>query len=303
MADKDKNTSFSARVKSELMEKNAEKKTMQSAELYAMLLFGAKRGVRKGDGEYLKFSSDNIEITKKTFTMIKKGFNIGIGAYLRAQGARKDVLRSGIVVKNILKELEKECFKDKSAGRAFLRGAFICAGSMSNPENGYHLEFVCSDEKQRDLLLGVSNGYSLKPRTVIRKKNHIVYFKEGEAISDLLNIMGAHRSLMELENTRILKEMRGNVNRRVNCETANIAKTVNAASRQLEDIAFLKEKGILETLPERLQEIALLRLEYPEATLTELSGMCSEPVGRSGINHRLRKLSEEASEHRQNGGT
>ena len=110
--------------------------------------------------------------------------------------------------------------------------------------------------------------------------------------------MGAHRSLMEFENLRILKEMRGNVNRRVNCETANIAKTVNAASRQLNDIAFLKEKGILWTLPETLQEIAILRADHPDATLSELSDMCKKPIGRSGINHRLRKLSEEADRYR-----
>ena len=291
-------TSFASSVKSELLSKSPSKGKTGNAELYAMLVFAGVKGKRKGDGEYIKISSDNPEISRKCFTLLKKGTNIEISARIRTyiRSGKND--RITILIKDPFLDRDKGLLKDKEAKRLFLRGAFESIGHMSNPESGYHLEFVCDSREKRDMLLGVCDTFSLKGRTVVRKRNHIVYFKEGETIADLLNIMGAHRSLMEFENLRILKEMRGNVNRRGNCETANIAKTVNAASRQLNDIAFLKEKGILWTLPETLQEIAILRADHPDATLSELSDMCKKPIGRSGINHRLRKLSEEADRYR-----
>ena len=129
-------------------------------------------------------------------------------------------------------------------------------------------------------------------KIVTRKKYYVVYLKEGAQIVHLLNIMEAHVALMNLENVRILKEMRNSVNRKVNCETANISKTVNAAVQQLQDIAYIREKAGLDSLPEHLREIALLRLEYPEAPLKELGTYLDPPVGKSGVNHRLRKISE-----------
>jgi hypothetical protein len=140
--------------------------------------------------------------------------------------------------------------------------------------------------------------FDLEARIVIRKKYFVVYFKEGEGIVDLLNIMEAHVALMELENTRILKEMRNSINRRVNCETANIAKTVNAATKQVEDIIYIKEHYGFENLTDNLQQIAEARLANPEATLKELGEMMDPPVGKSGVNHRLRKLGELADKLR-----
>jgi hypothetical protein len=124
----------------------------------------------------------------------------------------------------------------------------------------------------------------------------VVYVKEGEHIVDLLNIMEAHVALMDLENVRILKEMRNSVNRQVNCETANISKTVGAAVKQMEDIDYIRKKRGLESLPDNLREVALLRLEYPEASLKELGMRLSPTVGKSGVNHRLRRISEIAEE-------
>ncbi|MBO5281608.1 MAG: DNA-binding protein WhiA, partial [Lachnospiraceae bacterium] len=133
---------------------------------------------------------------------------------------------------------------------------------------------------------------------VLRKKYYVVYIKEGEGIVDLLNVMGAHVSLMNLENLRILKEMRNSINRRVNCETANITKTVNAAGRQIEDILYLREHYGLKKLSPGLREMAEVRLEYPDAPLKELGEYLDPPVGKSGVNHRLRKLSELAEQLR-----
>ena len=144
------------------------------------------------------------------------------------------------------------------------------------------------------------NGFGVDAKIVQRKKHFVVYLKEGSQIVDILNVMGAHVSLMELENVRILKEMRNSVNRKVNCETANIHKTVSAAVRQIEDIRYIQQKIGFEQLSEGLAEIARLRLEQPEATLKELGMMLSAPVGKSGVNHRLRKLSDIAEKLRDN---
>ena len=185
------------------------------------------------------------------------------------------------------KFLEKSCCR-----RAFLRGAFLCAGSVSDPEKGYHLEFVCSKEAKARQLRQVIQGFDIEAKIVLRKKYYVVYIKEGAGIVDLLNVMGAHVALMDLENLRILKEMRNSINRRVNCETANITKTVNAANRQIEDILFLRDHYGLQKLPPALRDMALARLEYPDAPLKELGQRLEPPVGKSGVNHRLRKLSE-----------
>jgi len=188
--------------------------------------------------------------------------------------------------------------KNACCQRAFLRGAFLGAGSISDPQKGYHMEFVCQDEAKALQLQQVIQGFAVDAKIVIRKKYYVVYLKEGTAIVDLLNIMGAHVSLMNLENLRIVKEMRNSINRRVNCETANISKTVNAATRQIEDIEYLRDHYGLHKLPAALRQMAEVRLEYPDAPLKELGEYLDPPVGKSGVNHRLRKLSELADKIR-----
>lgn len=194
-----------------------------------------------------------------------------------------------------------EEFPRENAARAFLRKAFLETGSMSNPEKGYHLEFVCENENQAKELLETMLIFDIEAKTVQRKRYTIVYLKESEDIVELLNVMGAHICLMNLENLRILKDMRNSINRRVNCETANISKTVSAANKQIEDIQYLKEHYGFEDLSENLRQVAEMRLAYPDATLKELGEYLVPPVGKSGVNHRLRKLSELADSIR--GGT
>ena len=143
------------------------------------------------------------------------------------------------------------------------------------------------------------SSFGLDAKIVPRKKTFVVYLKEGSQIVDILNVMEAHISLMELENVRILKEMRNSVNRKVNCETANINKTVSAAVKQVEDITYLRDTVGFENLPENLVEAANARLANPEASLKELGEALTPPVGKSGINHRLRRLSEMADKVRQ----
>ena len=162
---------------------------------------------------------------------------------------------------------------------------------MSDPRKGYHFEIVCPEAEKACQLQEMIHSFHVDAKIVQRKKSYVVYVKEGAQIVDMLAVMEANVALMNLENIRIFKEMRNSVNRKVNCETANINKTVNAAVKQIEDIELIRQKVGFESLNEALADIAKLRLQYPEATLKELGMMLDPQVGKSGVNHRLRKLS------------
>ena len=183
--------------------------------------------------------------------------------------------------------------------RAFIRGAFLAAGSVSDPEKSYHFEIVCETEEKARRLQEMIGDFGVSAKITLRKKSFVLYVKEGSQIVDLLNVMEAHAALMDYENVRILKEMRNSVNRQVNCETANLGKTISAAVKQIEDIRYIQRNLGFAKLPENLAEMAELRLEQPEATLKELGEMLHPPVGKSGVNHRLRKLSVLAEELRE----
>ena len=193
---------------------------------------------------------------------------------------------------NLNEPVSNLLIKNSCCQRAFLRGAFLSIGSMSDPQKSYHLEFVCTDEDKARQLQSVIQGFEIDAKIVLRKKYYVVYLKEGSGIVDLLNVCEAPVALMNLENLRILKEMRNSINRRVNCEAANITKTVNAATRQIEDIEYLRDYYGFQKLPDNLRQMAEVRLEYPDAPLKELGDYLDPPVGKSGVNHRLRKLSE-----------
>jgi DNA-binding protein WhiA len=246
--------SFSAEIKSELLTKIGENHHCQLAELRALDIFG---------GETV---AENDALKRKHFTLSEKANKIKANP------------------QNAL--LNKACCR-----RAFLRGAFLCSGSMSNPSSGYHLEFVLDSTEQAEELKEQLASFELEAKLVKRKKRYLVYLKEGAGIVDLLNIMGAHHALLRLENLRVEKEVRNSVNRQVNCETANIEKTVNAAAKYIEDIRFIKEHQGFAGLPLHLRQTAEARLAYPEASLQELGALLKPPLGKSGVNHRLRKLS------------
>ena len=169
--------------------------------------------------------------------------------------------------------------------------SILASGSISDPEKFYHFEITCTAQAKAKQLQSIIATFDIEARIVLRKKYFVVYIKEASQIVNLLNVMEAPVALMELENIRILKEMRGSVNRQVNCETANINKTVSAAIKQIEDIIYIRDTVGLQQLPSGLCEIAGLRLEWPEASLKELGEALDPPVGKSGVNHRLRKLS------------
>lgn len=177
--------------------------------------------------------------------------------------------------------------------RSFLRGAFLAAGSVNDPGGtSYHLEISAGTLERAEQLLSLMNSYGLHAKVIQRKRDHVVYLKEGEKIVEFLNIIGAHQALLKFEDVRILKGMRNQVNRLVNCETANLNKTIGAAVRQLEVIKFIDDRFGIANLPAHLREVAELRLRYPEVNLQELTARMAHKVSKSGLNHRFRKLEE-----------
>ncbi|MDO5154642.1 MAG: DNA-binding protein WhiA [Eubacteriales bacterium] len=193
--------------------------------------------------------------------------------------------------------IQKDCCK-----KSFIRGVFLAAGSVNDPNKAYHFEIVVQNREMAEVVRDVINGFSMDAKIVKRKKYYVVYLKEGSMIVDILNIMEAYVGLMDMENIRILKDMRNDINRRNNCDIANIKKTVSAARRQIEDIEYIEKTKGLKYLKDSLRVIAELRLEEPDANLTELGEMLNPPVSKSGVNHRLRKISSIAQTIRKENG-
>lgn len=299
--------SFSGQIKEELAQVISSPRHCQLAELAALVQFC---GHIEEDGSLL-VQSENPLVIRKCFTLLKKTFKIEVVAKSQMQTQNYRLFVTGEDAFRVLEAL-KICdtaghlmmrhltdpvlIKNSCCKRAYLRGCYMAVGSMSDPYKSYHLELVCGLQAQAEQLLKILHDFSLDAKMIIRKKYHVVYMKEGENIADFLNITEAHKALMEFENTRIYKGMRNMVNRKVNCEAANITKTVNAATRQVEDIRLIREKMGLEGLPEPLRQMAYVRLENPQASLGELGKLLDPPVGKSGVNHRLRKLGELAKE-------
>lgn len=286
--------SFSAEVKEELAKHISTARHCQMAELSAMLHYAGQYGLMEDGTLTIGFQSENEAVLRKGFTLLKKAYNID--TVIGVKGQKKADLLA--IMGDLSGPADTSLLKQACCRRAFIRGAFLSCGSISDPTKGYHLEFVCNNRTQAEQLQEIIGQFDIEAKIVCRKKYFVVYVKEGAGIVELLNIMEAHVALMNLENLRILKEMRNSINRRVNCEAANIQKTVQASTRQVEDIIYLRDYYGFSRLPDNLREMAEVRLAYPEAALKELGEYLSPPVGKSGVNHRLRKLSELAEKLR-----
>ena len=310
--------SFSSEVKEELSEQIASGRHCRLAETAAILSLCGKIVITENDRYCVKIQTENLAVARKYFTLLRKTFNIK--AEVSVRKSREVRFYSVIVSKDpeARRLLGETCLLDEDGNvsecmspmhhrllrqnccrRAFIRGAFLAVGSVSDPEKSYHFEIVCAAPEKARQLQELLASYDVDAKVVLRKRHYVVYIKEGSQIVELLGLMGAHISLMQLENVRIVKEMRNSVNRKVNCETANLNKTVSAAVRQAEDIRYIQEKIGLDKLPMDLEETARLRLEHTEASLKELGDMLSPKVGKSGVNHRLRKLSQIADDLRE----
>ena len=313
--------SFSGEVKEEISKHVSSARHCQIAELAAIIQYSGEILEREDGSRAILIQTENLTVARKYFTLLRKTFNIDTDiaeALVKVHtkvNTYESTLEDRIAVDKVLQAIKMYdekghaltskyminpmIIKNACCRRAMLRGAYLTIGSMSDPEKSYHFELVCNCEEQAVQLRDVIVDFQVEAKIVIRKKYYVVYVKEGSGIVDLLNIMEAHVSLMNLENLRILKEMRNSINRRVNCEAANITKTVNAASKQIDDIRYIQKTAGFSSLQDNLREMAEVRLEYPDATLKELGECLNPPVGKSGVNHRLRKLSEYADKLRQ----
>ncbi len=293
------------------------------AELAAVVWLNGTAAAVHTNGFNIRITTENAAFARWIYSSIRK--HCGISPEVTIRKSRKlkkhvsymlfitptagsvDLLRmTGVSVSTEndkeqaeLKLLEKDSLDKQCCRKSFLRGAFLAGGSISDPEKTYHLELTSRTSEQAGELSRLLEHFGLHARIIIRKGSYVTYLKEGENIVDFLNIIGAHKALMELENVRILKGMRNNVNRIVNCETANLEKTVNASVRQVENIKYIAEHIGFDKLPASLREIAELRLEYSDANLAELGQLMTPSLGKSGVNHRLRKMDRIAEKHRE----
>lgn len=310
--------SFSGDIKKELLRQLPAARHCQIAELAALFdLVGRVRQDESGS-EYLEIHTENLTVARKSYMLLISVFHDPVEVLIRNHNIRGNIREYYIIVRNrqtiisMLKALKMmdeqgriavDCLghqhrliQNTCCKRAFLRGVFLAAGSLSDPEKAYHLEFALFSEQFASFIKDILAFFELEAKIVRRKRYFVVYIKEGSQIVDFLNVVEAHIALMEFENVRIVKEVRNSVNRQVNCETANIGKTVAAAAKQIEDIEFIECNMGLRKLARGLREIAELRLEYPDASLQELGKMLDPPIGKSGVNHRLRKLGIIANE-------
>lgn len=273
--------SFSSDVKEELSRQYGRSRHCQLAEIAGMLEMSGR--IQEG---VPVLDTDNPLLQEKYGVLMQKAFSVDVTEPLTKTDSERILSALRLTEDSRRLLVQQTCCK-----RAFLRGAFMASGSISDPNKSYHFEIVARTLLQAQLLTELMNSFEADAKVVERKNHYVAYVKEGSQIVDMLNVMEAYVSLMNLENVRILKEMRNTVNRKVNCETANINKTVSAAVKQIEDIRKIQSRMGFDELSESLREMAELRLQYPDATLKELGEYLDPPVGKSGVNHRLRKLS------------
>ncbi|MCP1103640.1 DNA-binding protein WhiA [Aequitasia blattaphilus] len=296
--------SFSGEIKKELIDQYPKARHCALAELLALSDFSEEGKEDKNSAYYFRFESDNLELSTKCFTIIRKTFNIIADAMVRRYSNHEGSSYYIESDRDEMLAIKKAALQSDCCKRAYIRGAFLSGGSVSDPNKSYHFEIVCKSIELAEKTKQIINSFQVDSKIVSRKRNYVVYLKEGSQIVDILNVMGAHVALMELENVRILKEMRNSINRQVNCETANLEKTVQAAVKQIEDITYIRDTIGLDKIPEGLRDVANTRLSLPDASLKELGESLRNPVGKSGVNHRLRKISHLADElrNKQQGG-
>ena len=303
--------SFSTRMKDDLSRVVSSKTCCRKAEFLAFFLINGN--IRIGKGLSLVMNTEHSGVARKMYILSKEfGLEREVSAFRRSSLKKNQVYtleippqekitsflsELGMVDEDVIwhfdftdavrqRFLQKSCCK-----RAFLRGAFLAAGSVTDPSTGsYHMEIDGLDKGQADLIIDLLAGFGLNAKSISRRDTLTVYLKGAEQLSDFMNNIGAHRALLQLESVRVSKDMNNQINRKINCDNANLNKTVEAAMRQSEDIRLILDTIGFEALPQNLRIAAELRLDNPEDNLSDLSAQSG--LGRSALNHRLRRLSE-----------
>lgn len=306
--------SFAAQTKKELTMVETDS-CCERAELSALIRMNGSVSLSSRK-VVLDISTENAAIARRIYSLIKKNFDVHVELLVRKKMRLKKnnvyIVRLPNKVQEVLSDLrivsegfmfhdgiDKEIVKKPCCKRSYLRGAFLAGGSVNNPEgSSYHLEIASMYEEHCGALVDLANKFDLNARCIERKKGFIFYIKEGEKIIELLNIIGAHQALFKFEDVRIMRDMRNSVNRIVNCETANLNKTIGAAVRQIDNIKLIEKEIGLDNLPDKLREVAVIRLQHPDLNLTEVGELLGGRVSKSGVNHRLRKIDELAEKIR-----
>ncbi|WP_407370727.1 DNA-binding protein WhiA [Carnobacterium sp.] len=302
--------SYASEVKKELTQLEVHREHAK-AELAALIRMNGTVGLV--DKKFiLNVQTENAAIARRIYVLLKDHFDVESELLVRRKMKLKKnnvyIVRLKHGTKEVLSDLSimegmsfhshvsDEVMANTQKVKSYLRGAFLAGGSVNNPETSrYHLEIHSSYEEHNDDICQMMNQFDMNARTLERRNGYITYLKEAEKIADFLALIGATSGMLKFEDVRIIRDMRNSVNRLVNCENANLNKTIDAASKQIESIKFIDEMIGLDKIPTKLREIALVRLEYPEVTLKELGEMIpSGTISKSGINHRLRKLNEMA---------
>ena len=289
--------SFSSEIKQELNKtSNLANKEIVKNELIGYLISG---NIDIVNNKNIKFSTEsdyNINRFSKLLTNLDINHNIEVVGKIFVITVKTKDIASLIKYENNQIFLDKEKVNKEEFFRDIVRGVFLGSGSINNPENKYHLEIVFNNEKNLDDIIEILQKLGINTKKMITQNKYSAYIKEGEEISRFLALIGANKAVMKFEDIRIKKEMRGKVNRLVNCETANLNKTINASIEQISAIRKLQNNGKFNKLDDNLKEIANLRLENPDMSLGDLGKLLKQPVGKSGVNYRLKKIMEIANE-------
>ena len=290
--------SFSSDIKQELNNlKNLSNKELVKYELIGYLLSG-NIDIDKNNLEFTTENDYNINRFSKLLSNLNINHNIDVSGKIFIIIVKKKEISEIVKIESNKIYFQEEIanIKNQELLKAIVRGMYLGSGSVNNPENKYHLEITFSNESNMELAISILEKLGIKTKKMIMKNKYYLYIKEGEEISKILALIGANKAVMKFEEIRIQREMRGKVNRLVNCKTANLNKTINASVEQIAAINKLKENGKFNKLNENLKEIAELRIENPDMPLIDLGKLLKEPVGKSGVNYRLKKIIELAND-------
>ena len=309
---------FSSKIKNELSRTEIINECCAKAEIAALLRTTGYINLKGFNKIEIEISTENAAVARRIFKLLKIIYNISTEVSVKKSNRLKknnnysikiedEKVKSFLQDTNLIKDEEinfmnfdfsvpKNLIKKDCCKRAYIKGSFMGCGSISDPEKSYHAEFVNNKEEHSQGLCELMKTYDINAKTIFRKNYYITYIKEGEQISDLMAVMGSHNALLDFENVRVVKETRNRINRVINCETANLDKIVDTSMRQIRQIKVLKKYKAIDKLPENLRELAYLRLKHSNASLKELGVMLNPPLGKSGVNHRLRRIEEIAEE-------
>ncbi len=290
--------SFSAQIKQELCKAVVNKKCCAQAEMYGILLFCSSF-----QSKCIRVVTESDAFAARLPLLLKKAFQMEFDQLPTSHSGKRaffitDSKKISLIGEtygydpgeSVALHINFGVLEEEHCRTAFFRGAFLAGGSVTDPDKGYHLELVTSHYNVGREMPALLRESGFEPKSAERKANYVTYFKQSAYIEDFLTAIGSPVAAMGIMNAKAEKNLRGSINRRVNCEAANLDKTVDASLVQIEAIRILEERGMLEQLPEKLKETAVLRRENPELTLTQLAALCDPPITKSALNHRLRKL-------------